>query len=316
MIGRFSPQDLSDAQDLLDELVTAVESEQSTLTAGTKLGMESEDLKSLRETKVTFGNPENDLIRLTKKLFDDIGVELTEIRKRQIRDQFDFYYMTLTISMRPERGAQFTRLECTLDFGPKGTSEPIVQAIFPTSEWREVLSWGGGMNLALNGNLEWGVEVRIPDAVTLENLPTPIQANIANKDELKAFIAIPDYSFRLGRAEITATGEGNSECFWRIEKRNLQEAQTVQFGIVFKVPKGTTSIELTGLVAAELSLDWLVANVRNVFEHLSDKLQDLLRRRDDEREGKERLPIGDHRKWPISLSDQLSTALHSREWKP
>jgi hypothetical protein len=303
MANRFLPQDLSDAQDLLYELFTAVNSEESTLAAGTKLGMGGNALQGLRETRVTFGNPANDLIRLTKKLFDDIGVELTEIHKQQMRDRFDFYYMTLTVSMQPGRGAQFTRVECKLDFGPKGADEPIVHTIFPKSEWRRVLSWGGGMNLALNGNLEWGAEVRVPDAVKIENLPTPIQANIANKDELKAFIAIPDYSFKLGRAEITATGKGSSECFWRIETPNLQEAQTVQFGVVFKVSKGTTSIELTGLVAAEPSMNWLVANVRNVLENLSEKLQDLLTRKDDKREGKERLPIGDHEKWIITLLD-------------
>ncbi len=303
MADKFSPQDLSDAQDLLYELFTAVKSEESTLTAGTKLGMGSDALKSLRETKVTFGNPRNDLIRLTKKLFDNVGVELTEIHKRQMRDQFDFYYMTLTVSMQPGRGAQFTRVECKLDFGPKGTGEPIVQAIFPKSEWREVLSWGGGMNLALNGNLELGAEVRLPDAVRIENLPTPMRANIANKDELKAFIVVRNYSFKLGRSEIVATGEGSSECYWRIETPNLQETQTLQFGVVFKVPKGTTSIELTGLVAAEPCMNWLVANVRDVFEDLSNKLQDLLRRKDDERKGKECLLIGDHEKWPIPLPD-------------
>lgn len=301
MIDKFLPQDLSGAQDLLAELFAEVSAEEGTLSGGTELGTGGDALQALRETKVTFGNPRNDLIRLTKKLFDDVGVELTEIRKRQMRDQFDFYYMTLTVSMRPKRGAQFTRVECALDFGPKGPGEPIVQAIFPKSEWKEVLSWGGGMNLALNGNLEWGAEVGVPDAIKIKDLPAQIRANIANKDELKAFIAVHDFSFKLGRAEVATTGKGNSECFWRIEKPDLQETQNVQFGVVFKVPKDADSIELTGLVAAKPNMNWLVANVRDVFEDLSDKLQDLLRRRDDERSGKEHLPIGDHEKWDIAL---------------
>jgi hypothetical protein len=301
MNDKISPQNLDDAQALLTQLFVEVSFEESTLAGGTRLGTGGSALQRLRETKVTFGNPNDNLIRLTRKLFDEIGVKLTEVRRRQMRDQFNFYYMTLTVSLQPKRGGQFTRVECALDFGPKGPSEPIVQAIFPKSEWRDVLSWGGGMKLALNGNLEWSAGISMPDAIRVENLPGHVRANIANLDELKAYIVVPDYSFKLGRAELAATGEGNSECFWRIEKPDLQEAQTLQFGVVFKVPEGTTSIELTGLAAAEPNIRWLVANLRNVFEDLSDKLQDLLRRKDGERSGKERLPIGDHEKWVIAL---------------
>ena len=304
MADKFSLQDLNNAQDVLCELFEEVSSEEGTLAGGSKLGTGGNALQGLLETRVTFGNPTNDLIRLTQRLFDDVKVELTEIRKRQMRDQFDFYYMTLTVSMQPKRGAQFTRVECALDFGPKGKGEPIVQSIFPKSEWKEVLNWGGGMNLALDGNLEWGAEVGMPDLGTIiENLPAQIRANIANKNKLKAFIAVPDYSYKLGRTEIAATGEGNSECFWRIEKPDLQKAQTVQFGIVFKVPKDMTFIELTGTVSAEPNMNWLVANLRDVFGELSEKLKSLLRARDNERSSKDRLPIGDHEKWIITLPD-------------
>ena len=291
---KLSPQDLNNAQELLDELFQEVKSEESPLSGGDKLNTGGNALQGLRETKVTFGNPTNDLIRLTKKRFDKAGVKLSKIQKHQMREQFDFYYMTLTASLRPKRGAQFSRVECALDFGPKGAGEPIVQTIFPKSEWKEVLNWGGSMNLALNGNLEWAAEVDVPDLSMLADLPQKVKANVANKNELKAFITVPDFSFKLGRAEIVATGKGNAECFWRIEKPELQQAQTVQFGVVFKVPQGTTTIELTGLLAADPDIKWLVANVRNVIEDLSDKLQTLLRR-------KERLPIGDHEKWTITL---------------
>lgn len=301
MTNTFSPRDLRDTQDLLTDLFTEVSAEEGVLSGGIKLGAGGNALQALRETKVTFGNPSNNLIRLTKKLFDEVKVELTEIRQRQMRDQFDFYYLTLTVSLQPKRGARFTRVECGLQFGPKGAGEPIVQAIFPKSEWKKALSWGAGLNLAINGDLEWGVEASLPDSVKIENLPDHVKANIANKGGLSAFIAAPDFKYELGRDEIVATGEGNSECFWRIEKPDLQKAQTAQFGIVFKVPKGTKSIELTGLVAAEPNMNWLVANLRDVFEDLSDKLQGLLRREDEERRGHERLPVGDHEKWEIAL---------------
>lgn len=303
MIQKFSRQDIIDAQMILSSLFTEVSSEESALSSTTNLGVGSRILQSLRETKATFGNPANDLIRLTRRLFENLGIELTEIRKHQMYEQFDFYYMTLTVSMQPGRGVLFRRLECALDFGPKGTYEPIIQDIFPKSEWREVLNWGGGMDLMLNGNLDWGVEVSMPEIPGNIILPGPVKANIANKGGLRAFVAIPDYSFKLGRAEIASTGEGSSECFWRIEHPDLQEVQTMKFGVIFKVPKATRMIELEGIVAVEPSISWLVANIRDVFEGLNENLKNLLRLKEKERNGKERLPIGDFRTWLIHLPD-------------
>ncbi|MGB0385589.1 MAG: hypothetical protein ACPGWR_12265 [Ardenticatenaceae bacterium] len=301
MNDQLRSQDLYNAEELLGELFSEVTAEEGMMSGGVKLqlGAGGEALQALRETKICFGNPTNQLIRLTPKLFEEVGVELTEIRKRQMRQQFDFYYLTLTVSLQPQRGAKFVRLECSLDFTPKGTNEPIVQTIFPTSEWKEVLNWGAGMKLGLGGDLDFHSEVNLP-STHIKQLPGHLAAKVSTQNALKGFITIPDYSFKLGRADIVATGEGNSLCFWRIENPDLQKVQTVQFGVVFKVPKGTTSIELTGLVAAEPSINWLTAHVRNVFEYLSERMQALLRRR--ERNGSERLPIGDYEKWTLALS--------------
>jgi len=301
MSDKYLFQTLNEAQKLLVQLLNEVKAEESTLAGGVKLGTGGNALQGLLETKAKLGNPTDNLIKLTPKLFNNIGIELTEIYKQQMKKLFDFYYMTLTVSLQPKRGAQFRRIECALNFEPKGPDEPIIQSIFPTSEWKELLSWGGEIDLALTGSLEWGAELAMADLPFIKNLPAKIKANIANKNKLKAFITVPEYSFKLGRVEITATGEGNSECFWRIESMDLKKTQTVQLGIVFKVPKNTTSIELTGKLIAEPSYKWLIANLRDVFEYLSDGLKYLLCLQDEKRTNKERLFIGDHEKWNIEL---------------
>ena len=300
-IGNFSLNDLQNSRNWLTNLLEEVSSEEGRLAGASRLGKGGEALQGLKETEVTFGNPTNNLIRLNEKLFSNIGIQLSEIHKIQMRDQFDFYYMTLSVSMKPKRGAQFTRVECELEFKDGGLKEPIIQTMFPKSEWREVLSWGVGMNLALNGDLEWGVGIDLAEEGNINILPDDIKARIFNKNELNAFVAAPNYSYKLGHSEIVATGEGNSICFWRIEKPELQMSQTVQFSIVFKVPKKTKSINLTGIVAAEVNINWLVAQIRNVLEDLSDKLQNLFRKEDDERKGWERLPLGDQESWIIDL---------------
>jgi hypothetical protein len=296
-----SNTDINDAGQLLDQLLEEVKAEEGTLAGGAKLGPGAQALQQLKETRVTFGNPYNNLARLTPGKLEKFGVELPEIQKQQMNERFDFYYMTLSVSMQPGRGVQFSRLECHLDFKPKGKDEPIIHSIFPNSEWREVLRLGRGMELGLNGNLQWSANVPGDVLQNLPNLPASIKGQLESKNKMNAYITMPDYSYKLGQTEIAATGEGNSECFWRIDKPELKQAQTVQFNTVFKVPKGLKKIQLTGRVSVEPDFQWLTGKIRDVFEFLGDGLKKLL---GAGRSGKGRLPVGDGEQWDIELPDE------------
>jgi len=148
-------QDIQDTQYLLYNLFSQVKAQEGTLAGGTKLGIGATALQELRETKVAFGNPRNDLIKLTPDLFKEIGVTVTERLKQQMEKQFDFYYITLIISMRSGEDVEFRQMECELQFGPKGRDEPIIHTIFPTNKWRDLLKGGIGISLALDGDLDW-----------------------------------------------------------------------------------------------------------------------------------------------------------------
>jgi hypothetical protein len=154
MADFFSLDDLNAGQALLDDLYQEVVEQETVMSGGQTLGIGSEALRDLRDTHVSFGNPRNELIRLTEDRFDRIGIELSELYKLQL-SQYNFYYMTINTALWPKGSAQFSRVECSLDFGPKGADEPIVQSLFPQHEWKEVLNYGGGLTLALDGNLEW-----------------------------------------------------------------------------------------------------------------------------------------------------------------
>lgn len=298
----LTPQDLLDAETTLVTAINQVALDTpGNLSGGASQPLSNDALLGLKQTRVTFGNPTDDLVRLSPQLFASINVALSPIRQQQMQTQFDFYYMTLHTTLQPARGAQFTRLECSLDFGPKGQGEPIVQTIFPSSSWKPVLNWSGGLNLGLNGNLDWSAGVDTPEQIAGLDLPGAVKANIDNKNALKALVVVPDYHFDLGRSEIAAGGEGDSRCFWRVESPDLQQKQSYAFGVVFKVPKGTTSITLEGVLAAEPNMPWLAANLRDVLDDLSQKLRAIFLMDDAARQGKDRLPIGSHETWTLPL---------------
>lgn len=299
MTDELSSPNLQEAEALLSELFQEVQRWEGTLAGGTKLGRGAEAVESLRQSKVSFGNPRDRLVRLAEDTFKNSGTELNEIYRQQMREQFDFYYLTLTVDLRPGRAAKFWRLTCELDFKPKGSGEPIVQSLFPTQQWRSVMSFGVGMELGLNGNLDWTMGV---DGSQLDNflqvVPAELRANVGSKDDFKAFLAIPAYRYELGHPEILTNGEGNSTCYWRIQDSDLQKIGTAKFAIVFKVPKKTKSISLEGKVWAEPDLNLLTADIRDVFGDLSDRLKQLLRQKNQEAS---RFARGDAEEWVLTL---------------
>ena len=279
MTEKLSCPNLEEADALLLELFEEVQKWEGTLAGGTKLGMGAEAVESLRQSKVNFGNPRDRLIRLTEDTFKNSGTELNEFYKQQM-GEWDFYYMRLTVDLRPEPVAKFWRLTCELDFEPKGKGEPIVQTLFPTQQWRSLMSFGVGMEVGLNGNLDWAIGVDSSELDRLlELLPEELKANVSSKNDFKTFMAIAGYRYELGRPEILTNGEGNSTCYWRIQDNQLQKIGTAKFGIVFKVPKGTASIRLLGTAWAEPDLNWITGDIRDVFGDLSDRLKQLLRQK-------------------------------------
>ena len=298
MTDRISPPNLQESDTLLASLFEEVKKYSSFLSGGKKLPMSAQAVDNLLQTKVSFGSPRNKLILLTEETFQESGTKLSSIYQQQMRDEYDFYYMTVPVELRPKPGAQFRLLCCELDFSPKGENEPIVQTIFPQSKWRTVMSWGVGMDLGINEDLEWSVGVDASKVAEIANLPANIKANVATKNGLKAFIVLREYNYEVGRFEITALGEGNSTCYWYIQDPNLQKMGTVEFAIVFKVPKGTKSINLRGVAWAEPNMNWLTADVRDVFSELADGLKELLQRKD---KAASKFARGDAEEWTLTL---------------
>ncbi|BAZ13843.1 hypothetical protein NIES4071_56830 [Calothrix sp. NIES-4071] len=288
---------LQDSDLLLTELFEEVQKWEGTLSSRGELGRGAAAVQSLMETKVSFGNPNDKLILLTEKTFKEVGVELNSIYRQQMRDTYDFYYMTVTVDLRPKASAKFWCLFCKLEFSSRAGNEPIIQTIFPESKWRPVMKLGVGINLGVNENLEFSAGLDTSTFAELANIPD-IKASVSTKNELKAFIAIPDYTYKGGFFELFAQGPGSSECFWRIEAPDIQQMPTVKFAIVFKVPKQCKSINLDGTVWAEANMDWLFADMHDVASEFKEKFKNLFKRKN---EAAKELSRGDKKEWTLNL---------------
>lgn len=272
----------------------------SNLTESGKLKQGARAVASLFETKVSFGDPRDRLIQLTAETFTQSGTELNPIYQRQMQGQYDFYYMTLSVALIPKPGTRFWRLTCNLEFEAPDNAGVIVQTIFPTDQWRSVLNFGVGMDAGLNGNLDWSAGVdsaQLTEFIAL--LPEGLKANAVSKNEFKGFVGVPSFKYELGHPEILAVGENNNFCYWRIQDQELQKVGTAKFAVVFKVPKGTETITMRGMAWADPDMNWLTADVRDVFSALSDSLKNLLKQKND---AASQFARGAAEEWTLKLS--------------
>ena len=301
MLEVIALPDFQEADTLLTELLEDVMLNEGDMSGGEEISLPkgAAAVKNILDTKVRFGSPYNDLIQLTEETFNLSGIELNGIDQQQMRDRYDFYYMTLSVDLIPKPGARFWRLVCEIDFGPKGNTEPIVRTIFPNQKWREVMNFGVGMDVGLDGNLEWSAGVDDSQLAEVVKLLTPdLKAKVTNKGDFKGFMALPAYKYTLGQSEITAAGEGNSICYWRIQDQELQKVGSMKFATVFKTPKGAESVTLRGTAWAEPDMNWLTSDMRDVTRALQDKFRNLMRSGD---EAASQLARGVAEQWTLTL---------------
>lgn len=288
---------------ILDQLLIEVENLEQNLSVKGPAKPGTQAIQNFRQTEIRLGDPRDRLILLTPKLFEGLGFQLDLITQEQMKKRFHFYYMTLSVSLQATGGVQFAELSSALDLGPKGKKQPIISSIFPTSEWKDVITFGGGMKIGLDGSLAFkaGVDLTPAMQTSLAALSPEAQAKIGSENQVKAFIEMPDFAFKAGRSEIVATGPGDSRCFWEITRPSIKQLHTLQFGLVFKVPQTVRKLELVGEAAAEISYPWLVAQLDQVWERLGDAFKRILTAPDAERKEADRLRLHPTENWILDL---------------
>lgn len=260
------------------DLLDTVKIKESHMGVATSPGVGQRALENMGKTQLTIGHPRDNLVRLTPKLFKAVGVNLDLIQKTKLKSE-NFYYMTIAISMVPGDAVVYDQLKCTFALGLKGNNTPIIHSIFPNSEWKEIMKWGGKLNLDLKADLSWGLGLDLSNTNQLQiydQLPQDIKVKVNNKNQYKGFIVIPAFSYEMGRADIVAVGPGSDTAIWDIQKPEIKQTQWIKFGIIFKVPKTTKKITINGRTTARVSKNWWFSNLKPLLNSFSKSQQEWI----------------------------------------
>ncbi len=295
---KYCLPNFKESEQLVDELFEDLKKPEGFMSGGDNLPLNMRKVNEIQKTKVTFGNPENELTKLTEDKFSENGIELNSKIKEQIKEKFDFYYLSLNVNLKPLPGVRFWRLSCELNFTEEQT---IIQSLFPTHQWQSAISIGAGMSVGVNGDLAWdvGVDSSLVEEI-LKLAGNSVKGVVKTKDEFNAFAKIPTFKYEFGKPEIVAVGEGENIAFWRIQDKQIQKVGTAQFGLVFKVPQGTNSVTLTGTTWADVSINWLTADITDtLFVALPNRWQNLFQLNQEEIADK--FIKGDQEQWVLEL---------------
>jgi hypothetical protein len=281
---------------LLDEAITAAEKWEGELGAkGTSPAADA--FRALKEGKLSLGSPEATLRVFRSQDLEEYGIQVEPHIRREMRAKEGWTYLLLNLPVLlfPGRGAQYDLVEAALAVTSTRTTgrQPAIHAIFPEAKWQPVLEWGGQLELALDGGLTWGAELKRTDFV-FSQLGSELAGRVGNENALVSFMRVLPFQYDLGRAVIEAQWAGG-EAMWRVDSaEEIRGNKQVQFVTIIKVPKEVEQIKVTGLAQAEVSFQWLTVQIRHIFEHLSRKTQEVLQKRKG-------IALQDQQTWTLSI---------------
>ncbi len=303
-IPNVSPDELSEGNDLLGDLIKAAKVAGGELSGGGGVdsALDDKSLDELLTAKIEFGSPYAKLKKLPVERFSEAGIKTAvEDLRGETPDAYEYYFMLMTTNFwAGSEPKHMTQLVIRFDFGPKGKAEPMVLTLLPDTKWRKVWGVGGSFKVDLKGDLTWAVDV--PEK-TLQLLDMEAKAALDQQGAVGGggLIEVPEFKFDYGRFEVAASGKHNSYAGWTVANPELKQQTDADFAIVFRVPKGTKEITLEGKLFYELSTAWLEGKLSNVIQTLARRLRDLINAFLGKPEQRKR--IGQRTTWTITLPE-------------
>lgn len=283
-----------DTVQLLDSAIAACYRWEAALGNNRK-GRATKAFEALRDGQLKIDNTIANLERVDLQQFLERGLILPDAL-RTTAGKFKYYVLSIPILLFPARGAQYRLIEAafTLD-APRGQSKPRIVRIFPEPLWKPILQWGGHLELALDANLQWGVELASSHS-QLRRVRGELSARVADINQLNSFIRVIPFTHEMGRMEIESQYSSRT-AMWRLDSiRTIREQKHVQFAMLLQVPEKTKYVQVRAAVQADVAFDWLFAQVEHVFARLPKLIQNALRNRKG-------LPLQTIQAWELRLPE-------------
>ena len=295
--GKMEPIRVIQTEELLNQAITEAQKWEGQLGKKTK-GRAEKAFEALKAGRFDLGNPQNYIQRLNMDDFESHELELLPEIKKSLRevDGYAFYIVKVPVLLFPGRGAQYRLLESQFTFyAEEDESQPAIQSIFPEPHWKPILDSGVSLDLALDGSLKWGAEVDL-DESELGKLGGKLSGRVSNQNKLTGFVKVISLEHNLGQMEIEAQ-HSDKVAMWRLDSKNaIRRQKQMQFVILIKVPVSIRQLWIEAAAQAEVSFEWLTAEIRHVLIRLSDNIQRIVRKK----AGRE-IPLQKFERWEINL---------------
>lgn len=285
-MAKSQEEQIQQTMQYLDELLSFMRMQNTELSGGIETPLTNEIIKSLKETRISFGNPRHMLSKVRLEDLQRFDIPEHDPLYRQAEEEYDFYYMSLNSSFAAQREVRFQQVLCRLELEP---DDAMIHSLAPEQAWQAVAEWGGEGHIGLGTNL--AMKFAAPEM--MQNLPVAVK-EISAQARASAFFSILPFKFDLGRVTVVGIGIGSNKAQWDIGKPRIQKQNEVTFALLFKVSQGTKRIQLTGHILVKLDKNYLIEALQSLWAILTADLRRPL-------EHEEELILGTSEMWTLDL---------------
>lgn len=236
-----------------------------------------EELK-LKKNETAEFSPELPVLRLRKKDFSDLGIELPEETKK-LMSQNRFYLVRIPITLVPRPGNLFWRLMCVIELNPDSESRrPTAVSLFPEEQWQTIIQALVGAEVGVDESLKFKAEID-PAAAQAGSIAGEFDAGVEMLLSGALNVTVGKFNYNVQRPTILARGKDSAKVRWTLDGKEPFKEDDLNLGLVMKVPNEVEEVTLAGALLAYRDFETLMAEMKDIWDrikgYLSPKSQEF-----------------------------------------
>lgn len=237
---------------------------------------DGDGLRSLKKDAARFGDYPNAMYPVMVANLPP-RKRLVPVTIDQLSEQYNFYYVSIPITLDAQGNWAFNRLVIEVELSSEDAppfAQPIAYQIFPEDQ-SETVAKG---TFKAGGTLETNAEASA--SVTPQHADFGIaQAEFGAGGKAEGYLRIGgeiNKNFERKKALITQQGIDQREAILTIEKTEFLR-EDLQIAIIVQLPKENSLLKMSASMQAYRSFVYAPRRLKEVFDQLSKKVQDLFK---------------------------------------